>query len=140
MDLDALIRFYQELSLESLEQLPDFYGEAAFFKDPFNEVRGPAAIRRIFEHMFRQVDEPRFIVTGKVADRGGAMLAWEFYFRPRRWGGGAVQVLRGVSHLKFGPDGKVAHHRDYWDAAEELYMKLPVLGCLMRGLRRALAA
>lgn len=27
-------------------------------------------------------------------------------------------------------------HRDYWDAAEELYEKLPVLGDLMRWLRR----
>jgi hypothetical protein len=28
-------------------------------------------------------------------------------------------------------------HRDYWDAAEELYEKLPVLGGLMRFLKRA---
>jgi len=139
-NLEALVRFYEGLTPESLDRLGEFYGEDAAFKDPFNEVRGTAAIRRIFEHMFRQVDEPRFIVTGKVADSGGAMLAWEFHFRPRAWGGGAVQILRGVSHLTFGADGRVAIHRDYWDAAEELYMKLPVLGWLMRGLRRVLAA
>jgi steroid delta-isomerase len=28
-------------------------------------------------------------------------------------------------------------HRDYWDAAEELYEKLPVLGALMRWLKQA---
>jgi hypothetical protein len=27
-------------------------------------------------------------------------------------------------------------HRDYWDAAEELYEKLPWLGGLMRWLKR----
>jgi hypothetical protein len=27
-------------------------------------------------------------------------------------------------------------HRDYWDAAEELYEKLPVVGSLMRWLKR----
>jgi steroid delta-isomerase len=26
-------------------------------------------------------------------------------------------------------------HRDYWDAAEELYEKLPVLGSVMRWLK-----
>ena len=57
-----------------------------------------------------------------------------------RWGGGEMQVIRGVSHLKFDAAGKVNYHRDYWDAVEELYMKLPVLGMLMRGLRWALAA
>ena len=34
----------------------------------------------------------------------------------------------------------VNYHRDYWDAAEELYMKLPAIGSLMRGLRKMLAA
>ena len=28
-------------------------------------------------------------------------------------------------------------HRDYWDAAEELYEKLPLLGALMRWLKSA---
>jgi len=34
----------------------------------------------------------------------------------------------------------VTYHRDYWDTAEELYAKLPLLGGLMRLLRRRLAA
>ena len=35
--------------------------------------------------------------------------------------------------------GRVAFHRDYWDAAEELYEKLPGLGGLMRWLKRRAA-
>jgi len=49
-------------------------------------------------------------------------------------------VVRGSSHLKLAADGRIAWHRDYWDAAEELYEKLPVLGSLMRWLRQRLAA
>jgi len=140
MNPDPLIRFYHELSIESVARFPEFYSEDAYFKDPFNEVRGLPAIQRIFTHMFSQVGEPRFVVTGRVVDDGGAMLIWEFYFRVRLWGRGETQVMRGVSHLKFAADGKVNYHRDYWDTGEELYMKLPALGTLMRGLRRALAA
>jgi len=44
--------------------------------------------------------------------------------------------VRGASHLRFDAAGKVVLHRDYWDAAEELYAKLPVLGGLMRYLKR----
>lgn len=40
-------------------------------------------------------------------------------------------------HLKFDADGKVQYHRDYWDTGEELYMKAPALGTLMRGLKGA---
>jgi len=142
MTLDELIVFYNEFAPASVARFPEFYNENAYFKDPFNEVRGLPAIQRIFTHMFGQVAEPHFVVTEKVADENGAMLVWAFYFRMRLWGKakGEVQVLRGVSHLKFDADGKVCYHRDYWDAAEELYMKLPAIGTLMRGMRRLLAA
>jgi hypothetical protein len=46
------------------------------------------------------------------------------------------QVIRGGSHLTLDPDGRISDHRDYWDAAEELYEKLPGLGALMRWLKR----
>lgn len=140
MKIDELIDFYRELSPESVARFPDFYSANAYFKDPFNEVHGIAPIQRIFSHMFRQVAEPRFVIIEKVVDANGAMLVWEFGFRVKLWGKGETQVMRGVSHLKFDPDGKVNYHRDYWDTGEELYMKLPAIGTLMRGLRRVLAA
>lgn len=139
--VDALTAFYEGLSAESVARFPEFYAEDAFFKDPFNEVRSVAAIQRIFAHMFRQVGEPRFVVHEQVVADNGAMLVWEMHFRlPGRRGQGQVQVIRGVSHLKFDGQGKVVWHRDYWDAAEELYAKLPVIGWLMRFLQRKLAA
>jgi hypothetical protein len=36
----------------------------------------------------------------------------------------------------FDAQGLITLHRDYWDAAEELYEKLPVLGGLMRWLKK----
>jgi len=140
MSLDALIEFFHGLSPESVARFPEFYCADACFKDPFNEVRGVAAIQRIFAHMYEQTGEPRFAVSEKVVDDRSAMLIWTFSFRAARWGGGRTQFIRGVSHLKFDAAGKVSYHRDYWDAAEELYMKVPVLSVLMRGLRRLLAA
>jgi steroid delta-isomerase len=140
MNLDELIRFYEELTPDSLKRLPDFYVERAWFKDPFNEVRGVDAMQRIFEHMFEHVIEPHFVVTEKLADETAAVLIWKFHFGVRRWGRIQAQTIRGVSHLRFAEDGRVAYHRDYWDVAEELYMKLPVIGAVMRSLRRALSA
>lgn len=140
MDLDRLIAFYQTLTPDSVARFTEFYSPDAYFKDPFNEVRGTAAIQHIFTHMFQQVDEPRFIVTEHVRDAHCAMLVWEFSCRTRLWGRGKTQVIRGVSHIRFGDDDKIHYHRDYWDASEELYMKLPVIGSLMRWLRNALSA
>ena len=140
MALDEVIRFYQELTPESVDRFADFYGSDAYFKDPFNEVRGIKAIQKIFSHMYQQVADPKFKVSESIVAENGVMLVWELHFRVRNWGNRQVQVMRGVSHLRFDADGKVSYHRDYWDTAEELYMKLPLLGGLMRGLRKVLAA
>lgn len=140
MALDALIEFFETLTPDSVARLPEFYAPTAHFKDPFNDVRGCVAIQRIFSHMFHQVDEPRFVVRERVQGAAGALLVWELSFALRTGGRARPLVIRGASHLKFGADGKVCLHRDYWDTGEELYQKLPVLGLLMRALRRKLAA
>ena len=46
------------------------------------------------------------------------------------------QTIRGGSHLILNADGKIVSHREYWDSAEELYEKLPVVGALMRWLKK----
>ncbi len=137
--LDRLVDFYQTLTPEGVARFPEFYADDAYFKDPFNEVRGVAAIQGIFHHMYRQISEPRFAVTERIEAANGVMLVWELYYR-MRFTGSEMQVMRGVTHLRVDDRGYVTYHRDYWDAAEELYMKLPAIGCLMRGLRRAIAA
>ena len=139
MNLDPLIRFFESITPESVSRFPEFYAENAWFKDPFNEVRGVGAIQRIFSHMFGQVDEPRFVVSERVADTQGVVLIWTFHYRSRGASNAEEYIIRGVSHLKFDADGKVAFHRDYWDTGEELYMKIPLLGALMRFLRRRLS-
>jgi hypothetical protein len=60
------------------------------------------------------------------------MLVWEFRFWVKLWGKRQAQVIHGVSHLRFDASGKVCYHRDYWDAAEELYEKLPLIGSVVR--------
>jgi steroid Delta-isomerase len=62
-------------------------------------------------------------------------MSWDFVFAMRRFNSGE-QIIRGSSHLTLATDGRIAQHRDYWDAAEELYEKLPLLGGLMRWLKR----
>jgi steroid Delta-isomerase len=133
-----LTRFYETLTPASVDQIGTLYADAARFKDPFNDVRGVVAIRRVFTHMFDQVIEPRFVVRRAIAEGDDAFLAWDFSFRMKR-SPGRPEIIRGATHIQFASDGRVALHRDYWDAAEELYEKLPLLGGLMRFLKRQAA-
>ncbi len=134
--INALLRFWQMLTPESVAELGEHYAEDAFFKDPFHEVRGLGPIREIFTKMFRQVENPKFKVTETIGDENGLVLVWEMTFRMRSVRPHEVQVIRGASHLRFEESGKVNYHRDYWDTGEELYSKLPLIGGVARLLRR----
>ncbi len=129
--------YFERLQAADLAQLDAIYTEDAAFKDPFNEVCGIAPIRQIFSHMFVQLEAPRFVVDCVVAQDDTAFMTWRFLFRARRMAG--EQCIRGASQLQFAEDGRIRVHRDYWDAAEELYEKLPLIGGLMRWLKRRAA-
>jgi ketosteroid isomerase-like protein len=137
-DIGPLVAFFETMTAGSVGSIGAHYASDACFKDPFNEVRGVEKIRRVFAHMFEQVADPAFRVTDRIVAPNGAFLAWDFTFRLRP--GGELLTVRGSSHLRFDAGGKVAYHCDYWDAAGELYAKVPVLGALMRLLRRKLSA
>jgi hypothetical protein len=128
--------FFQDLSPQSVSQLHTVYDAQARFKDPFNEVQGLPEIERIFRHMYVALDQPHFVVTGQVVDGSEAFLTWEFRFRFKRFDTITLQAVRGASHVQFNDQGLVTMHRDYWDAAEELYEKLPVVGGVMRWLKK----
>ena len=131
-----LATFFETLSPQSVSKLPTIYDAQARFKDPFNEVQGLPEIERIFRHMYVALEQPHFVITGQLVDGQQAFLTWEFRFRFKRFDTTTLQTVRGGSHVVFNEQGLVTLHRDYWDAAEELYEKLPVLGGVMRWLKK----
>lgn len=137
--VDRIAQFFETLAPEDVARCGAFYTDDACFKDPFNEVRGLAEIQRIYSHMFSALEQPRFVVTARVVEGQQCFLTWEFRFRFKRFHRGQEQTVRGASHLHLADDGRIAVHRDYWDAAEELYEKLPAVGSLMRWLKRRAA-
>jgi steroid Delta-isomerase len=133
--VQRIVAFFEGLSPADLPRMAAIYTEDALFKDPFNQVAGVAAIQRIFEHMFVSLDGPRFVIRDAIVQGNQCFLSWDFIFRMKRFSR-EEQVVRGGSHLRLAADGRISEHRDYWDVAEELYEKLPVLGALMRWLKR----
>lgn len=137
--LGRVVAFFEQISPEDVARIGEIYAADAYFRDPFNEVRGAAAITRVYAQMFELLEDCRFVIVETVVEDNSAVLVWDFAFRIRRWRPRELQSIHGASHLKFTADGKIGYHRDYWDAAEELYAKLPLIGPVLRVLRRRLA-
>lgn len=144
--LASFIDFFENLTPQSLKTIDKFYCKEINFKDPFNETAGIPALTAVFEDMFEQLHEPAFRVveiieqtTDTPEQRHQAFLVWDFTFRFKSFRSTVPQRMRGSSHIVFDNDGQVLHHLDYWDAAGQLYEKIPLLGRLMRWLRNRLA-
>ena len=137
--LARIVAFFETIAPDDIVRIDEIYAADAYFRDPFNEVRGVAAIARVYAHMFEGLDECRFVISETVADGEGALLICDFRFRSRRWRPHQARAIHGASHIKLTADGKISYHRDYWDAAEELYAKLPLIGPVLRFLRGRLA-
>jgi hypothetical protein len=135
-NLTALIAFFENLTPDGVSRMGEYYDTQARFVDPFNDVQGLASIESIFGHMFVALDEPRFVVTTQVLQGHQCFLTWDFHFRFKRFQNATPQTIRGATHLMFSDTGLVVLHRDYWDAAQELYEKLPLVGSLMRWLKK----
>ena len=140
--LQNYITAFENLSAENLEHtLAPLLADTVFFKDPFNEVSGKKATLHIFEHMFSTVDAPKFSVHAAAQDmqnQGIGLLYWQFHFRlPSN---SSSQKIDGMSRITFNTLGLVTEHIDYWDAGEQVYAKVPLLGWGIRQVMKRLSA
>ena len=131
---DRIVHYFESLAPADLARIGDIYAPNARFVDPFNDVTGEDKIRAIFAHMFETLEKPSFVIFDRVENPLQCFLTWDFQFRFRRFRQETPHRIHGGSHLLLEPDGRIALHRDYWDAAS-LYEKLPLLGAPMRWLR-----
>lgn len=132
------ISFFENLTPADLERFEQVFAPDACFRDPFNDARGVAAVRRVFEKMFADVEDHRFKVLDHAVAGDRAYLNWEFRLTPR--GKTTSWPIEGMSVIVFREDGLVTAHIDHYDAAGQIYEKLPLIGAVLRRLRRRISA
>lgn len=145
--LTRYIEFMTALSAARLAELPQVVTDDMIFRDPFNDLRGREAFAHCLREMLAQIGELKIevshvgplVATGVEPDAPARyVLRWTFGGRLRELGDRPWAVT-GLSEVWLAGDGRVSAHIDYWDAARGLYETLPVIGALLRWLRRKLA-
>lgn len=131
--------FFESLTKESpLESYELFFNEKSTFEDPFQKVQGLDSIYRVFQHMYDTLYEPMFRVTEVVENNAVAYIKWDFNFKLSQ--NDEIQSFEGLSRAEFSEDGKIISHTDYWDAAYNVYEKIPLLGSVLRLIKRKIRA
>ena len=130
-----IAHWFETLSPETLERVGEIYAPDAVFVDPFNQLTGLTAVRAVYQHMFDTLKQPRFVVTTIVQSERNGFMTWDFLFECR----GHAQQISGCTQFKLNDQDLIVLHRDYWDAAQQVYEKIPLLGSVMRMIRRKLS-
>lgn len=134
--LDALVDWYENLTPESLEDIAMYYTDKLQFRDPFHAFSDRDSLYHVYRNMFASLDEPQFHIDATITNGTESALYWRFTFRH----GKRDMTIRGTSRIRLATDGRVESHIDYWDAAHQVYERIPLLGVLLRNLRRKMAA
>ena len=127
--------WYENLELESLDEIDLFYDENVFFKDPFNEFKGRENLMKVFAHMFENLENPHFVILDTIANSDGVFLTWNFYLKFK----GRGHKIHGSSHLKYNKGNRIVYHRDYWDVGEEILSKIPFIKFLYSYIQKKMA-
>jgi steroid Delta-isomerase len=130
-----IANWFETLTPESLERVGEMYAQDALFIDPFNQLEGLTSVRAVYQHMFDTLKQPRFVVTTSVERECDGFMTWDFLFECR----GQAQQISGCTQFKLNDQGLIVLHRDYWDAAQQVYEKIPMLGSVVRMIRRKLS-
>ena len=130
----AYCDYLESLTHDTLDRLDEYVHENVRFKDPFNDVSGAPAMRAILSDMFEQVSDLQFVIHRRLGNAPEAAIEWTLsgQLMEKPWS------VDGTSVLTFDENGLLTAHIDYWDAASGLYERFPVIGWLLRGLRRRL--
>ena len=141
-DLEAAARaygaYFETLRPDNVERLRDLASPEIRFEDPFNEVQGVDQVIRLLDRMFEDATEVSFAMLDQACGEDRCFLRWELFCRPRRLSTDRPWRIEGVSMLRFDDRGRVVEHIDYWDAARQVYGRLPVIGSLLRLVGRRL--
>lgn len=132
------LAMYQRLNSDNLHLLAEVYREDVVFLDPAHEIKGLSELTRYFAALYQNVDAIEFSFDHLLENGGEGYVQWLMTFSHKKLAGARPVSVNGTTFLQFDGDGKVFYHRDYFDLGAMLYEQLPLLGRLVKSIKRGL--
>ena len=117
--------------------LKKVYADGVYFRDPFKEIHSEPELEDYLLRTSKAVAEFSMDWRDVAEHDGDYYFRWIMSVKLKRDGKNQPPNLTtGISHVRFGPDGTVIFHQDYFDAGAFLYEKIPVLGSEIRFIKK----
>lgn len=114
----------------------EVYAVDATFEDPAHRVEGRQALAAYFAGLNRNLRSARFTFHDDLRDEGQCALSWTMELQLKVGPRGPISVP-GTTWLHH--DGRfVLEQRDHFDLGALVYEHVPLLGSLVRTIRRSL--
>ena len=121
--------------LETL--MAECYSETVVFRDPLVERRGREALSRYLNDAYARVTRCGFDFGSTARCPDHLTLPWTMTLEHRRLARGAPIIVDGITLLQTDAEtGLISYHRDYYDAGQLIYENVPLIGGLVRYMRR----
>jgi len=134
---------YHHLNADNVDSLAEVYAAELTFIDPFHRIDGLDAFKAYIRNLYANVSQCRFefgepVAQSLLVDSPSQLrrvyLDWTMTFCHPRLNKGQPISVPGVSQLQC--DEKIIRHQDFFDGGALLYQHIPVLGQVIKRLKR----
>jgi len=124
--------YLENLNIIGLNNLDDYVSQDIEFRDPFHSTIGIEEMRNVFLRLFSFLNEIEFLVLDSSITENIIFYEWSLtgVRNKKKW------KIEGITKLQINNDGLVIKHFEHWDSATQFYEQFPVLGMLLRNIRK----
>ncbi|MGB0521659.1 MAG: nuclear transport factor 2 family protein, partial [Flammeovirgaceae bacterium] len=113
----------------------EFYDKNIIFQDPIHRIESLELLVAYFKKLNQNLASGNFQFTSMRVTKNIAYLEWMMNVELRK--PNKKISASGISVVTF--EDKITHHRDYFDAGELFYENIPLVGGLIRFLKKKIA-
>lgn len=130
--------FNSDFSAQNItNRTKEVYAADVYFRDPFKEIHGEPEFEAYLLRGSSAVAEFSMDWKDVSENDGNYYFRWIMNVKLKRDSAKDPPTrVTGISQVRFGPDGKVIFHQDYFDGADLIYEKVPVMGGVIRYIKK----
>lgn len=133
--LEKFKQYFSPIDFTDQSNLNEIYSDQIVFKDPIHEIKGIENLKAYFQKLNDNLIEGSFHFTDESKVENKAFLSWEMDLKLKRPKKNVK--ASGISVLII--EDKIINQRDYFDAGELFYENMPILGGIIRSIKKKLS-